>query len=77
MSWALFTLGHHPDVQDKIFEEMFEIFGSDSQRMPTLEELKQMRYLEAVIKEALRLYPPVGLYARRVEENFNIGNCMH
>ncbi|PSN35347.1 Cytochrome P450 4c21 [Blattella germanica] len=56
MCWALFELGHHPEIQEKAYEELEEIFqGSD--RVPTISDLNNMNYLERVIKEVLRLHP--------------------
>ncbi|PNF27068.1 Cytochrome P450 4C1, partial [Cryptotermes secundus] len=58
MCWALFLLGLHPDVQDKAYQEQESIFqGSD--RTVTMKDLSEMKYLERVIKESLRLYPSV------------------
>lgn len=76
MSWALFILGHHPEVQSKIYDEMKEILGEDPDRMPEPDDLKKMRYLEAVIKESLRLFPSVPVYARRVEQSLTICKCI-
>lgn len=33
-----------------------------------------MKYLNAVVKEGLRMFPPVPLFARRVTEDFESGN---
>ncbi|KAJ4433398.1 Cytochrome P450 4C1 [Periplaneta americana] len=56
MCWALFLLGLHPDVQEKAYEEQKNIFQG-SERSVTMKELNEMKYLERVIKETLRLYP--------------------
>lgn len=96
MAWTLFLLGHHPQVQEKVHEELFNIFGptaclpggwgglgkgtgagaeGESERAATAEDLKEMKYLERVLKEALRLYPPVPLFARNVSQDFKAGTA--
>jgi cytochrome P450 family 4 subfamily V len=71
MGWAVFLLGHHKEVQDKVFQEMESIFGDDD-RDATEDDIKSMKYLDCVIKETLRLFPPVPLFGRRVIEPFEI-----
>lgn len=55
-------------MQRRIHEELDSIFAEDVDRPMTIEDLKKMTYLEATIKEVLRLYPPVALTARRLKE---------
>jgi hypothetical protein len=51
---------------------MTSIFeGSD--RRPTKEDLEQMKYLERVILETLRLYPSASSMSRLTETDFQIG----
>ena len=40
----------------------------------TADHIKQMQYLEAVIKETLRLYPPAGGFERKVNEDTKVGD---
>ncbi|KAG9479846.1 hypothetical protein GDO78_011724 [Eleutherodactylus coqui] len=68
LNWSLFLLGSHPDVQEMVHKELDDIFGQ-SDRPATTDDLKNMKYLEAVIKEALRLYPSVPFFARTITED--------
>ncbi|KRY69402.1 Cytochrome P450 4V2 [Trichinella pseudospiralis] len=72
MNWALHLLGCNPAIQAKVHEELDSIF-SDDDRDATFEDVKNMTYLECCLKEALRLFPSVPLFARFINEDFDIG----
>lgn len=71
-AFCLFLLTQHPDCQQKCMDELNEIFKNDD-RVPNYEDIRQMRYLEQCIKETLRLYPSVPLYARKISEDITCG----
>ncbi|XP_063234800.1 cytochrome P450 4C1-like [Bacillus rossius redtenbacheri] len=71
---ALMLLGLHQDVQRKVVKEQEDIFGEDTNRSVTERDLKEMVYLEQVIKETMRLYPPVPIVGRWVDEDVRIKN---
>lgn len=73
IGYTLFLLGNHPDVQAKVHEEIDSIFADDMDRDVTIEDVKQLKYMECVIKESMRLYPPVPLIARNVDEDMQVG----
>lgn len=68
-AFAVHLLGNHPEVQAKVHEELDIVFGSDRERPVTDEDMKQLTYLECVIKEALRLYPPTPIIARDIDQD--------
>ncbi|XP_055947672.1 cytochrome P450 4V2-like isoform X2 [Argiope bruennichi] len=72
MSWCLWMIGLHPWIQDKIHEELDIIFGEDD-RESTVEDLNNMKYLECVVKETMRLYPPVPIIAREIRNDIQYG----
>lgn len=68
-TYALYLIGHHPDVQEKLHMELDDIFGDDHDRHVTKDDIHRMTYMEAVIKETLRLYPSApSMYRTLTEE---------
>ncbi|VDM54593.1 unnamed protein product [Angiostrongylus costaricensis] len=73
INWFLHLMGANPDIQEKVQREVDEVLG-ETDRAPTYEDLGALKYLEACIKETLRLYPSVPLIARQVVEDVKIKN---
>ncbi|CAA0386825.1 unnamed protein product [Arabidopsis thaliana] len=62
LSWFFWLLSMHPEVKDKILQELNSIRERTGKRIGEVygfEDLKLMNYLHAAITESLRLYPPV------------------
>ncbi|KAJ8732337.1 hypothetical protein PYW08_015067 [Mythimna loreyi] len=70
-AFTTIMLAMYPDVQEKVYDEIHQIFG-DSDRPVTPEDLPKLKYLEAVIKESLRLYPPAPFISRKVEKDVEL-----
>ncbi|NP_001108343.1 cytochrome P450 CYP4L6 precursor [Bombyx mori] len=71
--YTLFCLSKHPDIQEKLYEEQLTIFGEEMDRTPAYNELAQMKVLELVIKESLRMYPSVPLIERLITKDAEVG----
>jgi cytochrome P450 len=70
MSWGFYLLDQHPQVWDRVHDEAVEVFG----RGPlTAESLHELTYTTMVLRETLRLYPPVWLLPRIAKEADQIG----
>ena len=63
-------LGQHPQVEAKLIEELHAVLAD---REPTPENLPRLRYTEMVLKESMRLYPPVWRIARKAIADCEIG----
>jgi cytochrome P450 len=65
LSWFVYMIQQHPRVEAKIRTELDDLFaGKDATSPLTLEQVGKLVYLEAAIRETLRLYPPAALNTR-------------
>ena len=69
LSWLWYNLSQSPEVEQKVYDEVARVVSGDA---ISLDELKELTYLDAVIKETLRLYPPGWWFARRAVEDDEI-----
>ena len=70
LSWTWFLLGQNPDVEEKLFEELSRVLGG---RVPTPADLPRLIYTDMVMRESMRLYPPVWVIGRRALAPFRLG----
>ena len=63
LSWALYLLANSPDHQERA---RMQVTGQLNGRAAGAEDLAAMPFIEQILEEAMRLYPPVGLLARTV-----------
>ncbi|KAH6944514.1 hypothetical protein HPB50_003664 [Hyalomma asiaticum] len=73
MAWTLYLLGLHPELQRKVQEELDAIFMDDVNRDVTRDDTDHMVFLEACFKEAMRLFPPIPLIGRVLDESIKLG----
>ncbi|XP_015073955.1 protein LUTEIN DEFICIENT 5, chloroplastic [Solanum pennellii] len=67
LTWTFYLLSKEPSVMAKLQDEVDSVLGD---RLPTIEDLKKLRYTTRVINESLRLYPqPPVLIRRSIEED--------
>ncbi|KAL2081531.1 hypothetical protein ACEWY4_023384 [Coilia grayii] len=66
MMWTLYQLSREPKIQDILYHEVNCTVRGD--KIPTAQEVTNMPYLKAVVKETLRMYPVVPVNGRRLSE---------
>ncbi|XP_014278878.1 cytochrome P450 4C1 [Halyomorpha halys] len=69
LSFVIYTLAVHQDVQEKVYAEIIEKLHHSN---PTYQALMNLKYLERVIKETMRLYPSVPFIGRRLKKEMPI-----
>ncbi|UYV77776.1 CYP4V2, partial [Cordylochernes scorpioides] len=70
---TMYMLALHPNLQQRVWEELDEIYGDDLDRPITLEDTKKMKYMDCVFKETLRLYSGIPFIGRYISEDVKIG----
>ena len=70
-AWVLIELLRHPEHMRAVLSELDQLFAHD--QAVTFESLRQIPKLENVLKEVLRLHPPLIILMRKVLRDFDIG----
>jgi cytochrome P450 len=72
LTWTLFLLTQHPAVYAAVMDELENVLHGEA---PTADQIGQLTVLDSVIKESLRLLPPLPfLLMRQATENVELGS---
>jgi cytochrome P450 len=71
LTFMMHELARRPDVVAKLCEEQDRVLGGDTPDIDRLE--REMPYLDMVLDEVLRLYPPAWIGPRRAVRDFEFG----
>lgn len=73
ISWLLYCLMQNPEAEKKIRQELAdklpELMQADGIEVPSMEQSQELVYLEAALRESLRLFPSVPTNMRRAKED--------
>ncbi|XP_028787256.1 3,9-dihydroxypterocarpan 6A-monooxygenase-like [Neltuma alba] len=69
--WALAELINHPHVMEKARQEIDSVVGTS--RIVEESDIVKLPYLQAIVKETLRIHPPAPLLGRLSSESCNVG----
>lgn len=58
-------------LQDRCYDEIINVIGENI-KTASMQDFKNLKYVENVINETMRLYTPVPLIARKVEEDVEL-----
>ncbi|EDP6324558.1 cytochrome P450 [Campylobacter jejuni] len=69
LTWTLYLLSLYPKEQEKAYEEITQVLQGGAIE---ISHLRQFKYLINIFKESLRLYPPVGFFAREAKKDTQV-----
>jgi cytochrome P450 len=70
LSFTMWCLGRNPSVMEKLQREVYSVCGRHDP--PTWEQAKDLVYCDMVLKEGLRLFPPVPSIGRTLNQNVSL-----
>lgn len=68
ITFILFVIANHSEVQQRLYEEIMWVENK--------QDFNNLNYLDAIIKECMRLYPPVPFIGRVLGEETEIGKTL-
>ncbi|XP_046385904.1 probable cytochrome P450 6a14 [Ischnura elegans] len=69
--FTIFEMAHNPDMQQRLREEVFSAMERHGGHL-TYEGIQEMEYMEMVVQETLRLYPPVLSFTRICTKRYQL-----
>jgi len=70
LTWTFYLLAKHPEIQSKLHQELDSVLGKNDAQFSHIADLP---YTEMVIKESMRLLPPVWvLNTRQANEDIDV-----
>ncbi|KAF5302923.1 hypothetical protein FQA39_LY02103 [Lamprigera yunnana] len=74
IGFTLSLLGIYQQIQDKVVAELEEVFGNSNEPV-TYNDVQKLHYLEQVIQETWRLYPPIPMVAKKPMSDIQLETC--
>jgi cytochrome P450 len=71
LTWTFYLLSQNPEKETKLHEELGRVLQNE--RIPTVEDLPNLKYTESVFAESMRLFPPAWTLGRLAIEDHEYG----
>ena len=69
LAWTWYLLSGAPAVEARLHEEVDRVLGG---RLPTIADLPKLAFVEQVVTESMRLYPPAWIIGRRAIHDYPV-----
>lgn len=74
VSFTILMLAMHPDIQDRLFDELHTIYDEQDEQT-TYDHLQKLPLLDCCLKESMRLFPVASLIGRTASADIAVSNC--
>ncbi|CAM4397763.1 cytochrome P450 [Paenibacillus tarimensis] len=72
LGWSFYALGQHPAAYRKLTDELDKVLQG---RLPGMEDIPRLAYTQSIVKESMRLYPPVWMISREALTDVEFDGC--
>jgi cytochrome P450 len=73
LTWTWYLLSQHPEIEARLHEEIDRVLEG---RLPAFADLPRLSYVERVVTESMRLYPPAWMIGRRAIDDYPLGDYL-
>ena len=70
LAWSWYLIGRHPEAEKKFHAELDKVLGD---RAATFADLPRLKFMEQIVKESMRLYPPAYGLGREAINDCEVG----
>ncbi|KPJ12394.1 Cytochrome P450 9e2 [Papilio machaon] len=74
MTFAMHELAANPEVQERLYQEIREYHHKNKGKID-YNSINELKYLDMVVSEVLRLWPPAITLERLCVKDYNLGKC--
>ena len=72
LSFASYLLSKHPEEQARLQDEIDQAFADADGEFPDYSTIQSLSYLDMVVHETLRMYPPIPFLSREASVDYKI-----
>jgi cytochrome P450 len=69
LTWTWYLLSQNPEAEAELHEELDRVLNG---RLPTVQDIAQLKYTRMIFGESMRIYPPSYVIPRQAREDFPI-----
>lgn len=73
LTWIFYELNNHPQIEAELTQELQQVTKGKPLRF---EQVSELRYMKAIIEEAMRLHPPLWFENRNAKEDVELGGSI-